>query len=65
MAHSEICLYSESNESCILCDISGYFELSGFELLRFYCITTSKKVNEEYKIALLQIIFCFILIVLN
>ena len=28
--------------SCILCDISGYFKLSGFELLRFNYITTSK-----------------------
>ena len=31
--------------SCILCDISGYFELSGFELLRFYSITTSNIQN--------------------
>ena len=38
--------------SYILLDIGGYFELSGFELLRFYSITTSKKVSIMH--------FCFL-----
>ena len=31
--------------SCILCDVSGYFELSGLELLKFYSITDNSKLS--------------------
>ena len=51
--------YSESNVPRNLCAISGYFELSVVELLRFCSITTSKKGNKAYKIALRQIMIFF------
>ena len=45
--------------SCILFDISGYFELSGSELLRVNSITTSKKHSMQHCFLMNNILLYF------